>query len=215
MTMMRSLSLAAGLILVANAALAGPDLRLIVDRSAKAIEIFAGIEAQDLPDLLAADPTGLAAADGRVYFGALRETGTFDFGDEMISDVVFEVGGQATQLEAMSVMVHPQTNILPYATPIDGAIAMAVCGVPDPDEPPAIDTLKLYSGFIAYPTDGREALSLTLPNARPIEVSVINYVNGQEVGRDTVTLNPGEPLQLAANEGAWSARAWLTSLLGR
>ena len=59
--------------------LAEPDLRLIVHRMTDSVEIYAAIVASDLPTILQADPSGLAAEDGRVYFGELRQFGTFDF----------------------------------------------------------------------------------------------------------------------------------------
>lgn len=188
-----------------------PELRLIVDRGPKAIEIFANFEAADMGSLLQTDPQGLAAPDGRVYFGGLRETGTFDFGDMMISGVELTVDGTPTLLEAMSIMVHPGDNDLDFATPIDGAIAMAVCGVPDPEVPPTMDELALYSGFIAYPEDGYAPLALALPNDTPVALHVITYAGGQFKGEDRITIPAQGILTLSAS--APEAETWLSTLV--
>lgn len=187
-------------------------VRLIVNRMSDSVEIFAELKADALPDVLQADPSGLAAPDGRVYFGELRSTGTFEFGDQMISKVGFEVGGRSQRLEAMSVMVHPKTNILPFETPVDGVIAMSVCTVPDPVEPPQIEDLRIYSGLIAYPVDGTQSVSLTLPLAEAIDVELVTYVEGRRGETARLSLAPGDSIDLAAAETGWMARLGLSSL---
>lgn len=200
---------------VATPAWAGPDLRLIVDRRETSVEIFAAMDAERLPSILATDPDGLAASDGRIYLGALRETGTFDFGDHMLRGVRFSAGGEDAQLEAMSVMVHPDDQRLPFDTPLDGNIAMSVCGVDDPAEPPQISNLRLYSGFIAYPADGHAALRLTLPNSEMLEIEVVTFVDGSEESRATLELAPGEPIALTEASATWLETTWLARALPR
>ncbi|MEM7520663.1 MAG: hypothetical protein AAF307_06455 [Pseudomonadota bacterium] len=201
MTVRRTLICALGAVTFGGPVLAEPDLRLIVNRMSDSVEIYAAIVASDLPTILQADPSGLAAEDGRVYFGELRQFGTFDFGDEMISQIALTVDGAPTQLEAMSVMVHPETNVLPFETPVDGVIAMSVCTVDDPSVPPEINALRLYSGIIAYPVDGLAALSLSLPNQEAIEVEMVSYVEGQEDNRGVIMVSPGETITFDASTG--------------
>lgn len=199
--------------LMALPVFAEPDLRLVVSRLDDSVEIYAALRADALPGILQADPYGLAAADGRVYFGDFRKSGTFDFGDQMISQVGFTVDGADTKLEAMSVMVHPDTNILPFESPIDGVIAMSVCTVPDPVVPPQIDELRLYSGVVAYPVDGHSALNLSLPHAEPIKVELVTFVDGDEDSRATLLLQPGEDMVFEPNQpDTWAGRLGLTRL---
>ncbi|MEL6700973.1 MAG: hypothetical protein AAFO58_04740, partial [Pseudomonadota bacterium] len=163
------------------------DLSLIIDRRETSIEVFARIPAAILRPVFATDPAGLAGPDGRVWFGALRETGTFDFGDAMISEVAFKADGAKAPFEAMSVMVHPADNTLSFDDPIDGNIAMSVCGVADPVIPPTIDELTLYAGFISYPVTADAALTLDLPNTRPVHVAVRQFMEGKETAQDRFT----------------------------
>lgn len=194
-------------------AMAEPDVRLLVNRLDDSVEIYATLNADALPSILQADPAGLAAEDGRVYFGDFRRSGTFDFGDKMIADVGFRVDGADTQLEAMSVMVHPVTNVLPFESPIDGVIAMSVCTVPDPATPPEIGALRLYSGMVAYPTDGFGALSLVLPHDREIQVELISFVDGEESRHETLMLAPGDEMTFAPSRpDTWLARLGLDLL---
>lgn len=62
------------------------QMDVLVDRRPRSIELFMRISAASIEDVFGIAPDDLAAADGRVYFGALRETGTFDFGDAMIAE---------------------------------------------------------------------------------------------------------------------------------
>lgn len=202
-----------GYLATALPAMAEPDLRLVVNRLDDSVEIYAALRADAMPNILQADPAGLAAPDGRVYYGELRTSGTFEFGDTMVDRVGFSAGGLATEIEAMSVMVHPEANFLPFETPIDGVIAMSVCTVPDPEVPPQISELRLYSGFIAYPVNGFDALSLDLPHDKTIEVELVSFVDGVEDTRETQLLAPGDPMVFEQSARAsWAERlglAWL------
>lgn len=206
------LSIMAAAVLAAPA-LAEPSLRLIVHQMDESVEIYASLKAEDLPWLLDAEPSGLAAPDGRVYYGELRQNGTFLFGDDMIADIDFAVDGKDALFEAMSVMVHPDDSTLPFETPVDGIMAMSVCLVPDPAVPPQIDELRLYAGIVAYPVAGLSEVTMTLPHTETVSVDMVTYVDGVKSGERTVELAPGQPLIFpeTAKQG-WAERlglAWL------
>lgn len=202
--MTRTLAL---LLSLAPSALLAADLEMIVDRKADSVEIFFSLAAGDLDAVFDTDPAGLAADDGRIYFGALRETGTFDFGDLMVADARLTLGGTAQPLEAMSVMVHPDSD-LPYRDPVDGWVAMSVCGVPDPVEPPKPQDLHLYAGFIAYPGQGMAAFDLTLPHQVTLDLTVKEFHEGDLLSEAAYTLTPGQPITLdpAKKPGHWLTR---------
>ncbi len=188
-----ALSLASG-----GASASGTGISLILERTGQSVEIFTNLRAKDLRAIFGVDALGLTGADGRVSYGALRTAGTFDFGDTVVRDVTVSQGDQELLLEAMSIMVHPLDNELPFETPIDGAIAMSVCTVPDPLEPPDIADLDLYGGFITYPPSGYGALTITFPNMIPMEMELLTYSDGAFVERTYLELPANAVVHLPA-----------------
>ena len=200
-------------ITVASAAAAGPDLRLVIDRQETSIEVFAALDADDSHGIFGTDASGLAAEDGRIYYGAFRKTGTYDFASDLISGVSMTVDGKTAELDAMSVMVHPDDLILPFVTPFDAVLAMSVCNVNDPDSPPTLDSLRLYSGFVAYPVEGWEAFSLNLPATVPLEIEVTTYVDSANPQSTTYSVMPGEALVFdEADRPGWFSSLSLAKL---
>ncbi|WP_147127687.1 hypothetical protein [Shimia ponticola] len=184
---------------------------VLVDRRPQSIELFMRFPARNTETIFGITPDALAASDGRVYFGALRETGTFDFGDAMIAGTRLSLGGEEQPLEAMSVMVHPADNALPFETPLDGNIAMAVCTVPDPVVPPALTDLVLYTGFISYPATGAGEIKLSMPNTVPLELAVSVFEDGRLVQRHSVDADKNSDILIVA-EGALAEENWLGRL---
>ena len=197
---------------VETANLPDADLRIIVDRRKSSIEVFTYKSADSLLPMFGADPNGLAAADGRVYFGELRETGTFDFGDTIVAKVGFTVDGAPVTLEAMSVMVHPIDNGLPFETPLDGNIAMSVCNVEDPVVPPTMADLSLYGGFIAYPVDGHGDVTMRLPNTEPLSIDLITFAQGKKQTQERLTVPASAEIPLPPVDPF--SEGWLTAMFG-
>ncbi|MEM6480142.1 MAG: hypothetical protein AAF647_14040 [Pseudomonadota bacterium] len=173
----------------ANAA----DVALIVDRSERGVEIFVKLPTERTEDLFAPFPEGFLESDGRVDIGPFRD-GTADHGDALWAAVETRVAGEAPLVEAMSMMVHPDSIPVDFNDPIDGWIAMAVCNVTDPDARFGLDVLSTYAGFIAWDVAGYGALELVFPAALDIEVT--EFVNGRKIHEETVALAEGQPLQL-------------------
>ncbi|WP_438955715.1 hypothetical protein [Cognatiyoonia sp.] len=196
--------------LSAHAAVAGPDLQIILDRQDSSIEVYAHLAAADIDTVFGVSAAGLAGSDGRVSYGAFRESGTYDFGKTMLNDVTLFSADGSGDLDAMSVMVHPTDLQVPYQTPFDAVLAMSICNVDDPIEPPSIDDLKIYAGFVAYPIDGHARATLALPNKSSLKVKIITFINSVYVSTQILTLDPGQPIDLPTiPKNHWLS--WLTS----
>ncbi|MEM8980294.1 MAG: hypothetical protein AAGD04_12470 [Pseudomonadota bacterium] len=170
------------------------EITLIVDRDEDAIEFFVSVAGETITPLFGVEPKGLVALDGTVSFEELR-IGTAVQADWLIQEVEFAVGGQPTVFEAMSMMVHPKTDLLPFVEPVDGSIAMSVCNVPDPG-PMALEALHSYAGFIAYPTQGYENLEITLPLNREMVVTTHSYLRGEFLHSSKQNIAPGSAIML-------------------
>jgi hypothetical protein len=116
------------------------------------VELYLALPAEDLERVLGAEPGLLGDAQGRVDLAEFK-TGTFDLADRIFAAVTARADAAPLHLEAMSLMLHPEEAPLPMRTPMDGEIAMSVCGVPIPDVPPSLGELTAYVGLIAQ-TDG-------------------------------------------------------------
>ncbi|MEM6461013.1 MAG: hypothetical protein AAF724_03775 [Pseudomonadota bacterium] len=175
-----------------------PEISVIVDRKSGSVELFLGMPAQDLVDVLAMSPTNLTEADGTVDFASLRE-GTWDIGDAAFASVNSHLGDELVQFEAMSMMVHPSEDVLPFSDPIDGVLAVSVCSVDAPAKPPRLGDLHSYSGFIAYADDTSRPLQLSFAETGRSEVSVevLDYNDGELVNRSRHTLADGGTLTIS------------------
>lgn len=195
------------------------DVELIVDRDERTIELFMSLPGEAITPLFAVEPKGLVSLDGTVTFDDLR-IGTAAQADWLIQKTAFRVAGEPAVFEAMSMMVHPKEDRLPFLDPIEGSIAMSVCNVPDPG-PLTLDLLHTYAGFIAYPTKGYGALALDLPTSETLTLTVHEYDRGEFLRKSEILLAPGETLSLEAVsltdrgvlDGRWAKWA-LAALLG-
>lgn len=195
-------------------------------RSPDWVEVYLALSAEDLERVLGADPGLLGDAQGRVDLAEFK-TGTFDLADRIFAGVTARADAAPLHLEAMSLMLHPEEAPLPLRTPMDGEIAMSVCGAPIPDVPPSLGELTAYVGLIAQ-TDGPvESLELVFPGpgaaGRVAQVSVHGHggavrntaptLDGQ--GHLSLRLTPQPRLGLGLVIGALGALAGLAGLAWR
>ncbi|MEL6551064.1 MAG: hypothetical protein AAFQ54_12545 [Pseudomonadota bacterium] len=171
------------------------DLTLLVDRTERGVEMFVKFETLETEALLAPLPAGFLDAEGLVDIAPFRE-GTYIYGDELWADIETVIGGEIALVEAMSLMVHPDSLPVDFDDPIDGWIAMAVCNVTDPNARFELGELSTYAGFIAWDVEGRAPLSLTFP--REMEVEMTEFLEGREISARTVSVGPDAPLTLDA-----------------
>lgn len=189
----------------AGGAAAQPDgVTFVVHRGEASVEVYFSLPAEMLVSVFGMPRHELEGPDGRVDFDALR-MGTWDIGDAAFRQVGARIGGQAAPFEALSLMVHPKSSLLPLNTPIDGMISIAVCSAPTPREAPALSDLQAYVGYIAYadrpqapitldlPETGRAAFTAQIFDYTSFELSVVSEVVVSDGG--LMLLNTGTASQ--------------------
>ncbi|MEM6340838.1 MAG: hypothetical protein AAF729_06800 [Pseudomonadota bacterium] len=183
-------------------------LTLIVDRQTDTVELYLSVSAEAAEPLFGLPKSTLTETDGSVDFDQLR-LGTFDIGDDLFAKVDTAFDGRETLFEAMSLMVHPKVNAMPFQQPLDGLIAIEVCTLPTPETPLTLNDLQLYAGFIAYTDTPDAKLTMHLPSmlSESMQVEIRDYKNGalqsvtsQMVGGDTrsivVTYKAAPPIKV-------------------
>lgn len=140
----------------------GQAMEVIVSREDRAIAIYLRMPFEDTKGLFGRDVPGFTDEDGNIRYSDLSQ-GTFDGGDILAKDVVFTLGGQSVEFETMSMMVHMEGFDVPFITPLDAVIAIGVCGVPIPEEPPEPEDLVWIGGWYAYPVDEAQEITVTFP----------------------------------------------------
>lgn len=179
----------------------GADLEIILDRRDRSIEMFLSLPADGAKTTLGTDLSQIEGLTTGVDFSVLQN-GTWTQGDLILAQTNAQIGATPALFEAMSMMVHPKAQKMPFADPFDALTAVSVCGVPVPDAPPALDSMHLYAGYIAYPVNSAQSLTLRLGNSAPIEVTVRDF-GPQGARSQSVRLAPGERLTLHAPQRIW------------
>ncbi|MEM1065263.1 MAG: hypothetical protein AAGJ74_07160 [Pseudomonadota bacterium] len=173
------------------------DMTVLVHRGPDSVELYLSVPAELLPPLFALPNGSIASADGTVDFDGLRN-GTWEIGDAAFEKVNTEINGQAVTFEAMSLMVHPETSLLPMSTPIEGMIAIAVCAVPTPATPPVLSDLHTYVGYITYTDTPQGTITLEFPETGRADMSVLvrEFENFEFQGAALMRLGDGAALHL-------------------
>jgi hypothetical protein len=154
------------------------DLSLVLDRRENAVELYLA----GLAPLVLALFGGLPAGEqGAVDPDRWRVAGSFDFADALIAGTSVRIGGAADRFEAMSAMLHPESDPLPLHSPLDGMIAIAVCTAPDAGNAFALEESRLYLGYIAYAGDtgGEIDLGFAAPLGQALSIEVRDHADGE------------------------------------
>ncbi|MEM8741488.1 MAG: hypothetical protein AAGE13_08315 [Pseudomonadota bacterium] len=175
-----------------------PHIEIVIDRGPGTVELYLGMNAALMTQAFGLPPDALTDAQGTVPFDDLR-MGTWDIGDQMLSSVAAAIDEAPAKFEAMSLMVHPGDRRLPFVTPLDAMMAIAVCSVPTPETPPLLADLHAYVGYIAYPEAAHAAVSLALPQqARaPLAIVVRDHWKGRQVAQTRHVIADGGVLKIA------------------
>ncbi|MEM9099721.1 MAG: hypothetical protein AAGC79_14505 [Pseudomonadota bacterium] len=146
---------------------------MIVSREGEAVAVYFQLPFTEVSGLFGREAVSLVGADGKVNLEELS-LGTFDDADLLARDVEFSLGDQSVQFEALSMMVHPAVSPFAFETPLDAEIAIAVCGVPLPKQPPGPEELVWVGGWYAYPVSSTEELAIKFPETgrKPMALSV-------------------------------------------
>lgn len=179
------------------------DLDIVVDRGPRTVEIFIATRGDNFVTAFGLPAERLEDRPGEVKFGPLRQ-GTWDLGDELLSQVDIRLDGAPVSFEAMSLMVHPLDDALPMSTPIEGHMAVAVCSVEPPADPLALSEVQGYAGYIAFVEGSMGELTLQLPETGrgALRVSVRDFVDQEGERVDEVVVSDGGTVTIAARGAA-------------
>lgn len=173
------------------------DVTLIVDRKDSDIELYFGLPAESATAFFASPKTVLVDDDGLVTFDSLRE-GTWDAGDDLMSNVQTWLDGREVQFEAMSIMVHPIDQRAPFFDPLDGLMAVSICTAIIPGARLPLESLYLYAGYIGYVDDSLGPLQLNFASTGrgSVQVDLRLHENGVLVQTQRIVLQDGGVLVL-------------------
>lgn len=164
--MRRRLSLLLGLItpmvLSAQIAVAKPEIEMIVSRSDKAVEIYFAMPTTVAVDTFGIQPDELTDDRGFADFDRFS-AGTYDLATTFVERLNGSIDGTELDFDAMSLMIHPASESLPYRDPIDAVTTIEVCGY-ERDDVLLKDT-RLFVGMIAYTDQTSGALSVSFLDA--------------------------------------------------
>jgi hypothetical protein len=202
-------AISALLLLLPIPAAAEDPITVIVQRLPQSVELYLSIAPEDAPDWLGAGLDALAPG-GVVPMDTVRREGTAAAADAMIARTALTVGGAPAELQAMSVMVHPEATPLLFETPIDAQMAMSVCTAPDLVAGSTLSDLRAYAGYHAYPVDGLGALRIAPGGGTARDVTLIVYEGSRRTLSERRLVGPGAPIVL---ERTAPARGWLWPVL--
>ncbi|MEM8959712.1 MAG: hypothetical protein AAGC86_18085 [Pseudomonadota bacterium] len=179
------------------------DLRLIVNRTDDAIEVYVAFPASLLPDQFGGIPPLLEPGAEGVDIDSLRVgDSTYSIVEWMTERSAARLDGLPVELEPLSVMVHPTDLEMPFETPPDAWNATAVCTAPPVGMLP-IDALTVYSGFFLFRIDGTAALSFRLGDtAAPRTVWAADYWDWMPLRDGPVPVDDEGWIEIG--EGPWA-----------
>ncbi len=174
---------------------------IVVSQRRDSIELYVALPATDLVDVVGGAPGLLADRDERIDLPSFQ-TGTYDLADALFAGVAMRADGRPIRMEAMSMMLHPAATPLPLLSPLDGMIAMSVCGVPLPEVPPSLAALTAYVGLIAQIDGPVRRLGITLPGTEAAgrRVWIVTHGMGGGTRRSVARVSGDGRLTLA---GPW------------
>ncbi|MEM7746696.1 MAG: hypothetical protein AAF346_00480 [Pseudomonadota bacterium] len=157
-------------------------LDIIIDRHHNHIEIYIQMPGSAVEDTFAGDASELISKDGFVDFAGLRN-GTWMHGASLFGKLKMSSAGRDTDLEMMSLMVHPPNRTLPFGDPIDALVATSVCGANGPLDQKTMADLIANVGFYADVLSGFDAIKLELPSkAHPaLNFRLREFSNGKKI----------------------------------
>ena len=212
--MMRSLlsALAFGLTLSAAQAQTDDALTLIVNRGEDSATYYLSMPADGIEPILATDPALLFSDDGRVPIDQFRLTGSFDLADDMFARITGSLEGQAFEFEAMSMMVHPIAEPLPFAAPWDAYTAISVCTVPYDMDDLVPGVLQMYYGGFTDQVSGDAPMKIHFPQTGRDAMNIVvhRYDNGRLMSTDVQTLADGGTLVIETG-GRAPLPVWMSS----
>ena len=144
---------------------AGADeVSVVVSRAATHTEIYMSANAEALFRVFDTDTRIIPSKDGFIDYAGFA-AGTWGIGDALLSDTLMTIGTAPVQPEAMSFMLHPSTDVLPFLTPLDAMISIGVCNALSSDVAYHLSDMTGYVGYYIDQASQDAALNLKLGSA--------------------------------------------------
>lgn len=187
----------ASLVLFAQSAWAD-DISLVLHRMVGGTEIYLSGDAETILSVFDVAEDVVPATNGFIDFDAFAH-GTWTIGDTLMEKAAVTVNGAPTDFEAMSFMLHPNSDPMPLRTPLDGMIAIGVCNAVPEEAQLSLSDLRAYVGYFAQVDTTESAVNINLPATATTPLSIQIYDFGPDGHREAYSLylKPGDSIELA------------------
>ncbi|GAA0780542.1 hypothetical protein E1180_10065 [Roseibium denhamense] len=171
---------------------AAPDVTIIVSSDRGFVEFFVQGPAELLVDVLGKEFSDLAGSNETIDFASFQD-GTWETGDRLFDRVSATLDSQPAEFEAMSLMLHPVGEHVPFSHPVDGQLAISVCNALSREPVADLSALNLFAGFIKTDAAPDANLTLFFPEVgrQAVTLRLITFNDGRQVASEIVNLKDG------------------------
>lgn len=206
----RALVFCIAAVLLSAEALKAKDITVVLYRTEQGTELFLSGKADVLFSVFDAAVSVLPTNGPHVDFEAFQN-GTWTIGDILIEKSKFKIGAEPAAFEAMSFMLHPKEERLPFDTPLDGMIAIGVCSATQTDAKYELSELTAYVGYFTEHSAVDAPLSLEFPDTigTDLTITVNDFGSEGQYSHYTIEINDGRDLTLDAHKQLGSLKLYL------
>ena len=171
------------------------DGRIIISRQDKTIDVFVTLPGDMLEQLTGTGVDFLTNDDGKIDLNSFR-VDTAPLGDRAFAPVIFGVGGDIVDAQAIALMMHAKDDKVPFDTPWDALTAVTLCIAPEDAGPAPLAQVQAYVGLSLYPVAGMEDLHISFPQTHRADMrfDVLTFVDGSLVSHGPRVLPDGGTL---------------------
>lgn len=187
------------LVCAPGALLAGSaDHYVVINRDAQNTELHITLPASDIEKTLGVNSEIAFSENGTAPLRQFQETGSYDIADELIANVQLFGGNQKAEMEAMSLMVHPQSDPQRFQTPWDALLASSVCDADQLGAQLTPNSSNLYLSAFSHGLGAGESIQLTLPPTGRSEINLVvrEFYESTFVGEKTYTVSDGGSIEI-------------------
>lgn len=156
------------------------SLTIIVSRDGEYVELFVGLPAEAVDDVFDLPESKLLSDNGKIEFAKFQR-GTWELGDRLLASVDARTDNAAVSFEAMSLMLHPSEDYIPFNDFVDAALAVSVCNAITRPAASSLTDLDVYAGYFAIADKPGAEIKLVFPQTGrfPVLVKIREYSNGR------------------------------------
>lgn len=182
--------------LVLSGAVLADQMSVVVNRAATHTEVYLSATAETLFRAIGADTQVIPMKSRKVDYAEFA-AGTWGIGDALLADAKVIIDKLSVPAEAMSFMLHPSVDALPFETPLDGMIAIGVCNALSSD---ATYDLAELSGYVGYyidqgSIDAKVELTFAASLEQHLTVHVFDHSQGHQ-SRTQRHFDPGSQVSI-------------------